>query len=103
MGWSSKKGRNLDIPHAGSDLDHSIVVLWATQRQKWSSLGGQNGGARVGSVLDRAATTLLLTLVGQSLIEFLTATRTVRGWSRLVSTSTVGGQMSIVDGGDCEC
>lgn len=81
---------SLDIPHGCANLDGSAITrLDVTKGKEWLSLSwhARRSGLR------GWCTTLLLKL--------LATTRTLRSCNVLVATSTVGCQVSIVDGRNC--
>ena len=87
---------SLDVPHATADLPHNVVVLRVADGQKWSGLAG-SGRTGLGSTIVRST---LSRSLSTALLKLLTSTRAIGSWNGLVSTSTVGCQMGIVDSRD---
>lgn len=94
LGWRS------DVPHAGSDIGRVIAVLRVTQGQQRDGLNRKRG-ASLRSTITSTTTSSLNSSILASLLELLTTSRACRSLSSLVAASTVGSQVSIVDGRDC--
>ena len=83
-----------DVPHTGANLGNYVsggTRVWVAQRKKRPSLSWLHGGATSAGIVNASGSSLL------SLDELLATTRTVRSWSRLMCTSTVGSKMGVVD------
>jgi hypothetical protein len=91
-----------DVPHTVADLiDEVRTLVRVAQWNERSSLSRQGRASLRRTALsttNRGTDSSILT----SLLELLTTTRTLRSGGRLVSTSTVGSQVCIVDGRDWE-
>ena len=92
---------HLNVPHTSAELGDDIrALIRVTQGQQRRSLGWQRrtslGRTLTGLATSRSTNHSILA----SLLKLLTTTRAIRGRSRLMGTSTVGCQMSVVNGGD---
>lgn len=81
---------HLDVPHRGSNLVGltRILELNTTHRNEWKNLLGLTGLSRSVGVE---------VVCDDDFVELLTTTRTLRSLSILVTTSTVGSQVSVVN------
>jgi hypothetical protein len=91
----------LNVPHTSAELGDDIsALIRVTQGQERCSLGWQRRTS-LGRTLTSLATSRSTNhSILASLLELLTTTRAIRSRSRLMGTSTVRCQMSIVNCGD---